>query len=182
MTGPVDAAASRANELVERAARGDLDAFEVLIAERLTRLFRTASAILGHEADAHDVVQESCVAAWRHLPRLRDPAKFDAWLHRTLVNRCRDVLRRRGRAREVVLDEAAGREGADSISPVGDLESISAALDRLSVEHRYLLVMHHLHRVPVVELAAQLGVPEGTAKRRLHEARAALERALEADR
>lgn len=174
--------AVRDEDLVERAAGGDVDAFEALVAARLNRAFRTASAILGSEADAHDAVQEAFVATWRQLPKLRDRAKFDAWLNRTIVNRCRDMHRRRRRSREVALEGALELPDADSSGAKDGMAALSAAFERLSVDHRHLLVMHHLHRVPVADLAKELGIPEGTAKWRLHAARAALTRALEADR
>jgi RNA polymerase sigma-70 factor (ECF subfamily) len=175
-------AAVRDVDLVERAAGGDVAAFETLVAARLDRAFRTASAILGSEADAHDVVQDAFVAAWRHLPRLRDGAKFDAWLNKTVVNRCRDVLRRRRRAKEVALDDAIAHETEDATDAVAGVAAINAAFELLTASHRHLLVMHHLHRMSVADLAKQLGIPEGTTKWRLHAARTALERALEADR
>ena len=174
--------AVRDEDLVERAAAGDVDAFEALVAARLNRAFRTASAILGSEADAHDVVQEAFVATWRHLPRLRDRTKFDAWLNKMIVNRCRDALRRRRRSREVDLGGAMGLQQEDSTGAAADMAALTAAFERLSLGHRHLLVMHHLHQVPVADLARELGIPEGTTKWRLHAARAALTRALEADR
>lgn len=182
MTERLGVVALRDEDLVERAARGDVDAFEALVAARLNRAFRTASAILGSEADAHDVVQEAFVATWRHLPRLRDRTKFDPWLNRMIVNRCRDALRRRRRSREVALDDALGVRSEDSTGPAADMAALTTAFEGLSVDHRHLLVMHHLHRVPVADLAREFGIPEGTAKWRLHAARAALARALEANR
>lgn len=182
MTERVGAVAIRDVELVRRAAGGDADAFEALVAPRLNRVFRTASAILGNEGDAHDVVQDAFVAAWRHLPRLRDAAKFDEWLNKTIVNRCRDELRRRRRSREVHLDGAHDLSSIDSTRSVGEIAAINAAFGMLSVDHRHLLVMHHLHGVSVADLATELHIPEGTTKSRLHAARAALERALEANR
>ena len=172
----------RDEDLVERAAGGDVDAFEALVAARLNRAFRTASAILGSEADAYDVVQDAFVATWRHLPRLRDRTRFDAWLNKMIVNRCRDALRRRLRSREVALEGALRLHSEDSTGAAADMAATTAAFERLSVDHRHLLVMHHLHRVPVADLARELGIPEGTTKWRLHAARAALTRALEADR
>jgi RNA polymerase sigma-70 factor (ECF subfamily) len=182
MTERIGMAAVRDEDLVERAAGGDVDAFESLVAARLNRAFRTASAILGSEADAHDVVQEAFVATWRYLPRLRDRTRFDAWLNTMIVNRCRDVLRRRRRSREVALDGALDLRTDDSTGAAADMAALSSSFDRLSAGQRHLLVMHHLHRVPVADLAKELGIPEGTTKWRLHAARAALTRALEADR
>lgn len=181
LTERIGVAAARDEDLIDQAASGDVDAFEALVAARLNQAFRTASAILGNEADAYDVVQDAFVATWRHLPRLRDSAKFDAWLNRTIVNRCRDALRRRHRSREVTLDAAFDRQGEDSTAVVAGLQAISDAFDLLSVDHRQLLVMHHLLSISVMDIARQLGIPEGTTKWRLHAARAALERALEAN-
>ena len=87
MTGRPNAAVALDGDLVKRAAAGDMAAFEALVEPRLNRTFRTASAILGNEADAADAVQEAFVAAWRHLPAIRDGAKFDAWLNKVILNR-----------------------------------------------------------------------------------------------
>jgi RNA polymerase sigma-70 factor (ECF subfamily) len=182
VTERIAVAAVRDEDLVERAAGGDVDAFEALVAARLSRAFRTASAILGSEADAHDVVQEAFVATWRQLPKLRDHTKFDAWLNKMIVNRCRDALRRRRRSREIGLEGAQDLRTEDATGSSADMAALSGAFDRLNVEQRHLLVMHHLHRVPVAELAKDLGIPEGTTKWRLHAARAALTRELETDR
>ena len=86
-------------ELVERAQAGDPDAFTLLIEARLDRMYRLALAILGHEADARDAMQETMTAMWRDLPTLRDPTRFDVWSDRILVNACRLALRRRARSR-----------------------------------------------------------------------------------
>jgi RNA polymerase sigma-70 factor, ECF subfamily len=165
--------------LVARAGAGDASAFAELIAPRLERLLRTARAILGNEADARDATQDACVAAWIKLPRLRDVGRFDAWLGRVLLNRCRDLLRARLRSREIDLT------GIDLIDLQPDLESgatdhVMAAFDRLSLANRNILIQHHLHDRPLAEIAGGLGIPVGTAKSRLHAARRALERALEA--
>ena len=82
-------------QLVERARRGDADAFVALIEERQESMTRIATAILGQRADADDAIQDALVALWRELPRLRDIARFSAWADRILVNSCRLVLRRR---------------------------------------------------------------------------------------
>jgi RNA polymerase sigma-70 factor (ECF subfamily) len=183
---PSEAHLQADGHLVERAGRGDQGAFAQLVESRLDRAFRTACAILGNEADARDATQEAFVSAWVNLPRLREIAKFDAWLNRVLINRCRDVLRRRHRVREIAVDEldllGVSQTGASVEAAALEAAALNAAFDRLSLAHRQLLVLHHLHREPVAEIARQLGVPVGTAKWRLHAAREALKRALEIER
>ncbi len=170
--------------LVERASRGDPVAFEALIETRLDRLFRTAWAIIGNEADARDATQDACTSAWRELPRLREMDKFDAWLSRVLVNACRAKLRRRAHVREVQMQLEHDRPGPTSDDPgqFVEMDAISRAFDRLSADARTILVLHHLRHEPVTAIAAALGIPAGTVKSRLHSARADLQRALERER
>jgi len=170
--------------LIERASHGDVAAFEALIEARLDRLFRTAWAILGNEADARDATQDTCLSAWRELPRLRDADHFDAWLSRVLVNACRAKLRRRVRVREVPMQPEHDRPGPTGDDPgqLAEMDVVSRAFDRLSADARAILVLHHLRREPVAAIAAVLGIPSGTVKSRLHSARADLQRALERER
>ncbi len=175
--------------LVEQARAGDRVAFERLVEPWIEPAFRTALAVLGREADARDATQDALLDAWRNIRSLRDPDRFDAWLGRIHVNACRAVGRRRGRStvREISLsmlpdpDEPASRSrGLEEES--ASLDELEHVFARLSIEQRTILVLHHLERQPVARIAAVLGIPEGTAKWRLHAARAALERALEEER
>lgn len=166
--------------LVIRAAQGDRDAFGRLIERRSDRLLRTARAILRNEAEAHDAAQEALVSAWANLPHLRNPNQFDAWLNRVLVNRCRETLRQRNRSREIDLARADPAV-TDSAAGSTDTAAVRAAFQRISVEDRTILLLHHLHGLPLAEVAHHLSIPVGTAKSRLWNARRALERALEAE-
>ena len=177
-------------ELILGARAGDRDAFDLLMARRLEPAFRTAMAILGHEADARDATQEVFVKAWRDLRSLRDVSRFDAWFGRILVNTCRSALRRRyrSRGREIPVTEVL--DGlVPQASPVPDrfedrtafLDQLERAFGRLPGEDRALLVLHHFDHQPVAVIAWSLGIPEGTAKSRLHSARRALELALEVE-
>jgi RNA polymerase sigma-70 factor (ECF subfamily) len=97
------------------------------------------------------------------------------------VNRCKDILRSRKRSREITLgdhEQAGGDQTAEALART----SVLNAFDRLSVEDRFILTLHHLHDLPLTDVAAHLHIPVGTAKSRLHAARRALERALEAER
>lgn len=180
--------------LVRRAGAGDIAAFDALLASRLDRCYRLAWSILSNEADAADATQEAFVAAWRQLPRLRDPRAFDGWLNRIVANSARMARRHRVRLREIEMpDEATGHPGPKpaalppdpsgglAFEGVGEREAIGRAFDRLRPEERAILVLHHVEERPVAEIARSLGIPTGTAKWRLHAARRALETALEVE-
>jgi RNA polymerase sigma-70 factor (ECF subfamily) len=134
--------------------------------------------IVRNEADARDATQDAFVSAWQNLPRLRDERRFNAWLNTILANRCRDLLRRRGRIREIDLEGAALRV-ADPAPHALERAAVLAAFDRLSIADRQILALHHLEERPLDQIARALGIPVGTAKSRLHAARKALGRALE---
>lgn len=176
-------------ELVRRAREGDRIAFERLVDRWIEPAFRTALAILGREADAHDATQDALLDAWRNIRQLRDPERFDAWLGRIHLNACRTAGRRRGRAtvHEISVsfipepDEPTGRHPGVA-EESADLDELERAFERLALPLRTVLVLHHWQRRSVEEIAAVLGIPAGTVKWRLHEARAALSRALEEER
>jgi len=180
-----------ASDLVRRASRGDVAAFDALVAARLSSSLRLARAIVDSPADAEDVVQEAFVSAWRNLPRLREPDRFDAWFGRILVNTARTHIRRRGSVRPISIDRRHVDDGREDDTPgqhdpglesVVSSDALSRAIDRLTTDQRSILALHHLEERPVAQIAAVLGIPVGTAKWRLHAARQALERALEAER
>jgi RNA polymerase sigma-70 factor (ECF subfamily) len=180
--------------LVRRAARGDIAAFDALMAGRLDRCYRLAWLILQNDADAADVTQEAFVAAWRKLPRLRDTAAFDGWLNRIVANAARMGRRHRTRLHEVQVvtpsgeadapatwDHGSAPDGRTETDAVAERDAMARAFSRLREAERTILVLHHVDERPVVEVARTLGIPVGTAKSRLHAARKALERAMEAE-
>lgn len=177
---------AREAELIARAQGGELRAFEELIRGRLDKLFRTACGILRDPSDAEDATQDACLNAWQKLPTLRDTDRLDAWLGRILINTCRMRLRDRRRVREIPIDD--GRPTPELTDPGGmagrteDVDRVNRALDRVSVEDRALLVLHHVHHERVETIAASLGIPAGTVKWRLSRARQAVQLALETDR
>lgn len=155
--------------LVERAREGDHDAFAVLAGAAVARLDAAARLILRDPELARDAVQDAFMRAWRDLPGLRDPDRFDAWLHRLTVNACLDaVRRRRRRVIEVELTPLAHPSVGDATAELADRELLDAALRRLDPEWRAIVVMHYYLGMPVPDVAVALRIPEGTVKSRLH--------------
>ena len=172
-------------QLVAAARTGDREAFGQLILATTPASYRLASAILGSDDAAADATQNALVAAWRELPQLRDPERFDPWFRRILVNECRMQLRRHGQSREVSLPDDP--EGLDRLvgasRPLPQVEAVDLmerAFERLDPDDRVLIVLHHLDDRPLNEIAEVVHMPLGTVKWRLHEARRALLQALEA--
>jgi RNA polymerase sigma-70 factor (ECF subfamily) len=155
--------------LVERATRGDHDALAALVRASAARLDAAARLILRDRELAGDSVQEAYIRAWRNLPGLRDPERFDGWLHRLLVRTCIDALRRRGaRPTEVELEPIDIPASRDHATDVVERELIDDALRRLDPTWRAVVVLHFFLGMSLPEAAATLGIPLGTAKSRLH--------------
>ena len=170
----------RAVELVERAARGDADAFDLLMSDSLDRLYALARLILRDTDLAEDAVQEALIHCWRELPRLRDPNRFDAWLQRLLVNAATDQHRRRRRLRAIVSLIPDPQKGRDFAIDVAQADELRDAFERLRLEHRVVLVLHHYLDLSAVEIADMLEIPPGTVKSRLHYAAVAMRAAVDA--
>jgi RNA polymerase sigma-70 factor (ECF subfamily) len=155
--------------LVERAGRGDHDAFSELVHGAIARLDAAARLILKDPELARDAVQETLVRAWRDLPGLRDPDRFDAWIYRITLRSCLELLRRRRRRPiEVELDPTADVPVRDTGSLVVDRDQVDRALRRLEPGWRAVVVAHYFLGLPLPEVAGMLGIPLGTAKSRLH--------------
>ena len=169
-------------KLVERAMQGDEAAFDALVDRVGGQLHSVARRILRDPYLAEDATQRALLDAWRNLPRLRDPDRFEAWAHRLLVNACHAEARREGRHRgnlrlltfdgPVVPDHAAG---------VATQQQLDHAFRRLGVEHRTVVVLVHYAGLSPAEAAAAMGTPVGTVRSRLHYALKYLREALEAE-
>jgi RNA polymerase sigma-70 factor (ECF subfamily) len=167
--------------LVERARAGDEEAFASLARAAGDRLLAIAFRILRDLGLAEDAVQQTLVLAWRELPSLRDVDRFDAWLRRLLVNACYREARR-GRhwttIVRILLDSAST---SDDYNTVVERDQLDRGFRRLPPEQRAVFVFHHYLGLTLIEVAAELGVPLGTVKSRLHYATNTLRAALEAD-
>ena len=168
--------------LVERARAGDEEAFASLARAAGDRLLAIAYRILRDLGLAEDAVQQTLVLAWRELPSLRDVDRFDAWLRRLLVNACyREARRGRHWAANVRLLPADAASRSDDYLGVIQRDQLDRGFRRLPPEQRAIFVFHHYLGLTLAEVAAELGVPLGTVKSRLHYATNTLRAALEAD-
>ena len=169
-------------DLVERARKGDHDAFAELAGAAISRLDTSAWLILRDPEQAKDAVQNTLVRAWRDLPTLRDPDLFDAWLHRMLVHACIDEARRLRRHRlDVELTTLHAPAIAGIESAVVDRDQLERGFRRLGPEERAVLVLHHYLDLPLPQVASTLGIPLGTAKSRLYRGLREMRAALDAD-
>jgi len=169
-------------ESVERAQRGDRDAFASLVHQVSDALFAVAHRILRDADLAEDALQVALITAWRQLPHLREPDRFEAWVHRILVHACYAEARRSRRwATNVRALPADGLAGPDAHVSVADRDELERGFRRLPLDQRAVFVYHHYLGMPLVEIAETLGIPAGTARSRLHYATRALRAAITAD-
>jgi RNA polymerase sigma-70 factor (ECF subfamily) len=174
--GPMDL------DLVRAAQHGDQAAFVTLISARGDRLYGIAHRILRDIDRAEDALQDALVIAWRDLRGLRDPDRFDAWLHRVLVNECvQHAMRERRRTANLRVLPIEGPATPDELLTLADRDQLERGFRRLPPEQRAILVLYHFVGYAPSEIAETLGIPPGTARSRLHTAHRAMRAALEAD-
>jgi RNA polymerase sigma-70 factor, ECF subfamily len=169
--------------LVERAGEGDENAFAELLDLDGDRCYAIAWRILRDTERAQDAVQQAFLLAWRELPRLRDPERFEVWLHRLVINACYEEFRRYRRwsanVRTLPVDGPAAR---DELVSIDERDALQRAFQRLSPEHRAVVVLHHHACHSLASIAEVTGVPVGTVKSRLHYATRLLRGSLAPDR
>jgi RNA polymerase sigma factor (sigma-70 family) len=169
-------------ELVEQAQRGDAEAFDSLTRLVGDSCLAIAVRILRDLDLAEDAVQGALITAWHELRTLRDPSRFEPWLHRILTNACYVEARRRKRwAEGPRILHVAGASSPDEYLTVDDRDLLERAFRRLTVEQRAVLAFHHYLGLSISEVANRLGIPVGTAKSRLHHATRVLRASIEAD-
>ena len=166
-----------------RAREGDRDAFSELVARSIGRLTAVARMILRDEYAAQDAVQETFIEAWRSLPGLREPDKFEAWMRRLLVRACFKGMQRSKRVAAVEIHLTPADEPA---IPAGDRnfaihDQLERGLARIPADQRAVVVLVYYLDLPLADAAQAMGIPLGTTKSRLNRATQALRAAIEAD-
>ena len=168
-------------DLVERARAGDQQAFADLVHQVSDTLFGIARRILRDPGLAEDVLQNALVTIWRKLPHLREVDRFDAWAFRILVHACYAAApRNRQWAVMVRVLPLQRPDSTDDFQSIDDRDELERAFRGLPLDQRAVFVLHHHVGLPLVAVAETLGIPDGTARSRLHYATRALRTAFEA--
>jgi RNA polymerase sigma-70 factor, ECF subfamily len=158
-------------------------AFERFTEQRLLKAYRLATVILRDPTDGEDAVHDAAVIAWTRFHELRDGTRFDAWFDRIVINVCRERLRRQ-RARvvvtQIVMEDTPSVAHGDGTSARAERDALQRALERLTPEHRLVVVLRQLEGYSTAEIAARTGEREGTVKSRLHYALRELRAAYDA--
>lgn len=192
---PVAARVSDDLDLLRRAAKGDGAAFHELVDRHAQPLYRLAYSLAGNAADAEDLVQETLAGAFRGLDRFEGRSSVKTWLSRILVTQVARWRRSRRGKSAVSLQamdggpeeegtgdtrDPAGADAADTPERVARRIDLQAALQKLTPEHREVLLLREFQGLSYEEMAEALGVPRGTVESRLHRARAELKGRLKA--
>jgi len=166
-------------DLVVRARDGDTAAFESLVAAHHHRLFRVARGILRDTHLAEDATQQAFLDIWRSIRRLGDPAKFEGWSYRVLVRACYAELRRRTDwVPDTEMPPAKEPLAPDLLGLVAHRDQLERGFRHLSVDHRTVIVLHHLMDMTLEKVAETLDIPLGTAHSRFGRAMQALRAAM----
>src|SRR5712691_6941900 len=170
--------------LVHMSQKGDLAAFEELVARHRDKIYARAFSMMRNEEEALDLSQEAWVKGWQRLRQFQGESSFGTWLTRIVINLCLDQLRKQKRHRtdsiEAMSEESGGVERQMPVvnpNPTERLERtelrqrIDRALGQLSYEHRTVLVLHEFEEMEYKEIAKKMGCSIGTVMSRLFYAR-----------
>ena len=154
-------------------------AFVRLADHHLDAAYRLARAILRDATDAQDATHDAFEQAWRKWSTLRDPARFEQWFDRILVNTCRDRMRS-GRRRATDISVEVAVSAGDPFAQSHDRDVLANAIATLPPDHRVVVALRYYRDLPVEEIASRLGIPAGTVQSRLHYALKRLHAAIDA--
>jgi len=179
------------DQLVRSAQKGNMAPYEELVHRHRDKIYARAFSMLRNEEEALDVSQEAWVKGWQRLKQFQHNSSFTTWMTRICINLCLDFLRKRKRQQTDSLDqmeeEAGGverRMDVEDYNPTEEMErselrkEIDAAMEKLSYEHRTVLVLHEFERMEYKEIAKSMQCSIGTVMSRLFYARRRLAKIL----
>jgi RNA polymerase sigma-70 factor (ECF subfamily) len=171
-------------KLVKAAQKGDMAAFEELVARHRDKIYARALSMMRNEQEAIDLSQEAWVKGWQRLRQFQGEASFGTWMTRIVINLCLDQLRKQKRQRSESIEEMSEESGGVerhmpvlTVNPTAGLERqelrqrIDRALSQLSYEHRTVLVLHEFEEMEYKQIAKTMECSIGTVMSRLFYAR-----------
>jgi RNA polymerase sigma-70 factor (ECF subfamily) len=192
ITASPDGSGPDDREAVDRARRGDPEAFRVLVERHQARAYRLALRVLRDEERARDAVQDAFLKAYVNLDRFEGRSSFYTWLYRLVMNLCLDARRRDQSSRVIETSEAPDldRLGAPDARPADEMTfreheqgpeaaldrgelraALAQAIDELPDAARETLILREVEGLSYAEISEALGIPKGTVMSRLHYAR-----------
>lgn len=184
MTSKLEISTATDEVLVKAAQKGDMAAFEELVARHRDKIYARAFSMLRNEDDATDLSQEAWVKGWQRLHQFQGDSSFATWMTRIVINLCLDQLRKNKRIKSESIDEMNEETGGvERQMPVitpnpteglerGELrQRIDKALGQLSYEHRTVLILHEFEELEYKLIAKKMGCSIGTVMSRLFYAR-----------
>jgi RNA polymerase sigma-70 factor (ECF subfamily) len=184
MTSKLNTSTATDEVLVKAAQKGDMAAFEELVARHRDKIYARAFSMLRNEDDAIDLSQEAWVKGWQRLHQFQGDASFATWMTRIVINLCLDQLRKNKRIKNESIDEMNEETGGVerqmpviTPNPTEGLERtelrqrIDKALSQLSYEHRTVLILHEFEELEYKLIAKKMGCSIGTVMSRLFYAR-----------
>ena len=170
------------SQLIQQCVRGDRAAFGLLVRRYQDRLFNTVVRILGNAEDAADIVQESFLLAFVKLEAFKGNARFFTWLYRIAVNASISMKRKQKTllssdshdalpALMESIDRSEASRPESALDRRERIERLESALNRLTPDHRAVIVLKEIEELSYESIAEILGVPVGTVRSRLHRAR-----------
>ena len=176
--------------LVEKSARGDVDAFETLIGSHQKKVYNIALRMTKNPEDAQELAQDAFVRAFISIKKLRGDSSFATWIYRITMNVCTDFLRKRSKGTVISLEQtgdeteqtiqlADDNPGPDEISEKNQLKQlVREAMELLLPEHQQVLILRDLMDMTYKDIAYTLNVNEGTIKSRINRARDNLKKVI----
>lgn len=154
------------DHLILEAKRGDPDAFSALMQSQMQNMYKAARAILNSDEDAADAIADTILICWEKLDQLKKPEFFRTWMTRILINKCKDIIRKRKRYSfvEEVPDVSVQEEGFENVEWID-------ALNCLEEKYRLVAVLYYVEGFSTVEIGKMLGMPDSTVRSRLSRAR-----------
>ncbi|MGM8216429.1 sigma-70 family RNA polymerase sigma factor [Bacillaceae bacterium W0354] len=166
--------------LVKKAIKGNEKAFELLIKQESSKLYRTAFLYVGNKEDALDVVQETVYKAYKSIHSLKNPQYFSTWIVKILIRTAYRILKKNKKL-SFIDYESLDILQDDNVNEIHQSIDLAEALNILNKKHKTAIILFYYHDLPTHMIATMMDKPEGTVKSYLRRAKIELKKILEGE-